>query len=81
MEIKALIDAHVKRKLEDSFGKALAMMIVATATNEARVPIIDPTREDFLRLVDAVCCDQRVLDMWGRVAAEDTARAWRALVA
>ena len=79
MEIKSLIDEHVRPKLEDSFGKALAMMIFASATNTARVPIIDPDREDFMRLVDAVCADQRVVDMWGKAGAQDAARSWRAL--
>lgn len=80
MEVKAIIDAHVRAKLEDSFGKAMATFIMASATNAANVPIVEPGREDFLRLVDAVCGDQRVVDMWGRAGAQDAARTWRALL-
>ncbi|MBE0475886.1 MAG: hypothetical protein IBX62_02145 [Coriobacteriia bacterium] len=80
MELKPLIDGQVRRKLEDTFGSAVAVMIMASATNAAAVPIMDPSREDFLRLVDAVCRDQRVLDMWGKAGAEDAARAWKELV-
>lgn len=79
MGYKELIDAQIRHKLEDSFGKALATLIMMAASNAARVPIIEPTREDYLRLVDAVCRDQRVLDMWGHSGASAAADQWRRL--
>ena len=38
MEASGAVD-KVREKLEASFGKALAMMIVASASNQAGVPI------------------------------------------
>lgn len=79
MDVRSIIDEHVRGKLEDSFGKAVAMMIFASATTSAGVPIIEPGREDYMRLVEAICADPRVVDMWGRTGAQDTARSWRSL--
>ena len=72
---------HLRGKLESSFGKAMAMMILASASNSVGVSTVGITDGDFLRLADAVCRDQRVIDMWGAAGAADTAMQWRQLVA
>lgn len=79
MDYKALIDEQVKRRLEDTFGTAVAMLIVMSASNAANISIHSPSREDYMRLVDAVCADQRVKDMWGASGCIDQLSKWRAL--
>ncbi len=79
LDYKELIASHVKQALNDSFGGAVGTMIFASASNSASVPIHDPSRDDYMRLVDAVCADQRVLDMWGEMGAADKRRQWRDL--
>lgn len=76
---KELVDRHVRRRLEESFGKAMAMMIMASATTAAHTPVMGFAREDYKRLVEAVCCDQRVVDMWGAAGAADARREWMLL--
>ncbi len=79
MEYKVIIDQHIKGRLEDTFGRAVAMLIMMSATNSANTPIIDPQREDYMRFIEAVCSDQRVLDMWGHSGAQDVLGRWKAL--
>lgn len=79
MESQSAVDA-VRAKLEATFGKAMAMMIMASASNVAGVPTAGITNQEFLLLADAVCRDQRVIDMWGSAAAADTAVEWKRLV-
>ncbi|HEX9093574.1 MAG TPA: hypothetical protein VF902_06275 [Coriobacteriia bacterium] len=79
MDAKGLIDGHVRTKLEDTFGKAVAMMIMATATTAARVPLMEPSLDEYLRLVDCVCDDPRVQDMWGKAGSQAAREQWRSL--
>ncbi len=72
---------QLRGKLESSFGKALAMMIMASASNAAGVTTVGLSNDEFLRLADAVSRDQRVVDMWGAAGAADAAEQWRTLVA
>ena len=74
-------DNHVRSKLESSFGKAVATMIVATATTSACASTIDLQQADYLKLCEAICADQRVLDMWGSAEAQETLRQWRSRAA
>lgn len=80
MDIKDAINDHVLRRLEDTFGKAMTLMILASATRVAGCSTIDPDREDFLRIVEAICTDRRVIDMWGEAGSQATLAMWRALV-
>ena len=79
MDYKTLIDDQVKRRLEDTFGTAVAMLIIMSASNSANVSIHAPGRDDYMRLIDAVCSDQRVKDMWGASGCIDQLSKWRGL--
>ena len=81
MGYKALVEQHVRHRLENTFGKALAIMIIASANIAANVPVMDLDRNDYLRLVEAVCSDQRVIDLWGVAGAADALREWSRLEA
>ena len=56
------------------------MMILASSANAADVSTIAITPDAFIKLADAVCSDQRVIDMWGAAAAADTRTQWKTLV-
>jgi translation initiation factor 2 alpha subunit (eIF-2alpha) len=70
---------QMRRKLEASFGKAMAMMILAAASNSANVSTVAVSAEEFRRLVEVVSRDQRVIDMWGAAGAADAAAQWSGL--
>lgn len=70
METAAAMEA-LRMKLEATFGKAMAMMILATACRTAQVPTGGLSPDEFRRLVEATCRDQRVIDMWGSAGAAD----------
>lgn len=80
MECQGALD-QLRAKLESSFGKAMAMMILASASNQIGVSTVGMNNAEFSRLADAVCRDQRVIDMWGQAGAADAATQWRQLVA
>jgi hypothetical protein len=81
MTPKEAIDQHLKRRLDDTFGAAVATMIIASASNAAGASVFDPGVEDFVKLATAVCCDQRVLDMWGHAGAQDALDQFKGMVA
>ena len=72
---------QLRERLEGSFGKALAMLILASCCNNTGVSMVGITPEQFRRLADAVARDQRVVDMWGSAGAQDAASQWRGSVA
>lgn len=72
-------DNHVRSKLESSFGKAVATMIVASATGQTCATMVGLQPEDYRKLCKAICTDQRVLDMWGAAEADETLRQWTML--
>jgi hypothetical protein len=80
MEVRAALDEHVRKRLEDSFGKAVAMLIWASAHGRAAISSIDPDRDGYLRFIEAICADQRVVDMWGKSGTEHALQQWRGLV-
>lgn len=72
-------DNHVRTKLESSFGKAVATMIVASAATKSCSIITDLQPDDYECLCEAICTDQRVLDMWGAAEADETLTQWKKL--
>jgi hypothetical protein len=71
---------QVRARLEGSFGKAVSMLILASCSNSAGVSLVGITNDEFTRLADVLCKDQRVVDMWGSAGAADAATQWRSLV-
>ena len=63
---------QLRGRLETSFGKALAMLILASACNDADVSMVGLTPDQYGRLVEAVSRDQRVVgelrQLFGSVA-------------
>lgn len=71
----------VRSKLEGTFGKALALMIVAAASNAIGCPTVGLTSEQFVRLAEAIAADDRVVSMWGAAGAADALADWKRAVA
>ena len=80
MSVDEAVDSHVVQRLEDTFGKAVAILIVASATREAGVPTSDLNTQEYRKFVDAICSDVRVVDMWGAAEAEAQRQMWCTLV-
>jgi len=77
MEYQAAFENHVRARLESSFGKAVAMLIVASASNASGVSTIHINAEGYDKLCAAISYDQRVIDMWGASGAQDALHQWR----
>ena len=80
MDVSMAISEHVVQRLEDSFGKAVALLIIASATSTAKVPTGELSAGEYQRLVEAICGDARILDMWGEAGAEQAREQWVNLV-
>jgi hypothetical protein len=80
MEVREALEQHVRKRLEDSFGRAVGMLIWASADRVSGISSIDPDRAGYMRFVEAVCTDQRVVDMWGKSGADHTLAQWKVLV-
>ena len=80
MSVDEAVDHHVVQRLEDTFGKAVAVLIVATATRESGVPTSGLNALEYRKFIDAICSDHRVVDMWGAAEAEAQRQMWCTLV-
>lgn len=79
-EYQDAFDRHVRTRLESSFGKAVAMLILASASNSASAPMVGMERDHYLKLCTAICTDRRVVDMWGAAGAHDTLEQWKRII-
>jgi hypothetical protein len=75
--MQATFETHVRARLESSFGSAVATMILASASSAACASMIDLQRDDYLALCEAICEDQRVIDMWGAAETEYALKQWK----
>ncbi|MHB0975775.1 MAG: hypothetical protein ACYC1U_01110 [Candidatus Aquicultorales bacterium] len=66
----------VKRDLEISFGEGLASIILTNARVKASIPVLNMTPDHYSELVSAICCDQRVLRMWGEAGTREKMSKW-----
>ncbi len=57
------------------------MLILASASNAVNAPMVGITREHYHGLCEAICKDQRVIDMWGASGAQDTLSQWKSAAA
>ena len=79
MDAPAAVD-KVREKLESSFGKAMTVMIMASASNATGTSTFGMDNEQYAQFVECVCRDQRVVDMWGARGAGDALTQWKAFV-
>jgi hypothetical protein len=76
-EFQDCFEQHVRSKLESSFGKAVAMLILASASNATGASMIGIGANEYSKLCEAIARDQRVVDMWGASGAQDALRQWK----
>ncbi len=79
MEYQAAFENHVRTRLESSFGKAVAMLIVASASNASGANTMGMDATGYEKLCKAITSDQRVVDMWGASGAEEALRQWNSM--
>ena len=80
VDVSTVVSDHVMKKLEDSFGKAVALMIFASATRAADVPTGELNAGEYHRLIAAICSDERCVGMWGEAGADQVRQQWEVLV-
>ncbi len=80
MEVTAALEAVVKPRLEDAFGKGIAMLIVVSSANGANLPLVGLSKTHYTKLIKAICCDHRVMELWGDAGAEAQEREWAMLL-
>ena len=73
-------DNHVRSRLESSFGKAVATLIVASASTASGTSTHSIETDGYVKLCEAIAADQRVRDMWGDAEADDTLARWKGMV-
>lgn len=70
----------VKPALEDAFGITLAANIVMVARNKSGAPVVGMNKDDYLRLIEAICQDERVIQMWGQAGTRSRLLKWQEAV-
>jgi len=80
MDYQEAFEQHVRSRLEASFGKAVALLIVASASNSTGVNTMGIDETGYDRLCEAISCDQRVVDMWGSSGAQEALQSWKGAV-
>jgi len=76
-DLQEAFEQNVRAKLENSFGKAVAMMILASASNTTGCSMMAIGANEYARLCEAIAKDERVIDMWGASGAQDALRQWK----
>lgn len=76
-EYQDAFDDHVRGKLESSFGKAVGMLILASASNTSGAPTMGIEADEYVKLCEAIAKDERVVDMWGVSGAQDALEQWK----
>lgn len=71
---------EIKKELTTVFGEGLSARILFTARDKSNAPIVGLNAEKYLALVDALCSDERIKDMWGDFAVKGKRSRWVTLV-
>ncbi len=67
----------VKPDLEALFGEGLASLIIMSARTKSGAPSLNLKKDDYNKLVKAICEDKRVIDMCGESGAKDRLFKWQ----
>ncbi len=71
-----VIEEHIKPRLDDSFGRGMTMLIMMSSSKVANVSLVNIDDLDCRKLIQAICEDKRVIDMWGEAMAKERLREW-----
>lgn len=74
MDAKTIRENEIKPKLVDSFGAALASMLL---TKAIAASMKGGTEQEKLQLtIDAICTDAKVVGMWGGMRINQLKSEW-----
>jgi hypothetical protein len=77
MSITHIVDSIIKPELENVFGPALTARIIMSSRARSNAPIVNMHKEEFERLIDAICEDERVSGMWGASGIRERKEKWK----
>jgi hypothetical protein len=80
MDIVTALNSQVKPGLSDTFGIAMANMIILQCSQKAGVSMMGLDSAGYLKLVNAIVSDDRVVQMLGRAGAQAKRDAWSSAV-
>lgn len=80
MDVVTAINTHVKQGLADTFGMTMANMIVLQCSQKVGVGMMGLDSAGYMRLIDAIASDERVVQMLGQAGAQAKRTMWAALV-
>jgi len=76
-QVSQLVNSLLKPELENVFGPGITARVLMSARAKANAPIIGMTSEDYVRLVEAIYQDERVVGMWGEAGAREIIKHWK----
>ncbi len=80
MNIVAALETVVKPKLDDSFGRGIAMLIILNASRNSQITLVEMNKDEYSILIENICSDERVRKMWGEAGCKKQMEAWISLV-
>lgn len=80
MDPVAALNTRVKRELADTFGMAMASMIILQCSQSAEVSTTEMEAAGYRKLIAAIAFDPRVTQMFGQAGADSKKEMWLGLV-
>lgn len=80
MNVVTALETIVKPKLDDSFGRGIAMLIILNASRMANITLVEMDTNDYCQLVENICTDHRVVKMWGEAGCRKQLDSWLSLI-
>ena len=66
----------VKHDLEATFGFGEASVIIVAARKKCGTPSSGISKEDYIKLVNTIADDERVIEKWGTVEVRKRVSTW-----
>jgi len=80
MDIVTALNTQVKPGLSDTFGIAMANMIILQSSQKAGVSMMGLDNTGYLKLVNAIASDERVVQLLGRAGAQTKRDMWSSII-
>ena len=80
MDIVTALNTQVKPGLSDTFGIAMANMIILQSSQKAGVSMMGLDNTVYLKLVNAIASDERVVQLLGRAGAQTKRDMWSSII-
>ena len=80
MDVVTALNTHVKQALADTFGMTMANMIILQSSQKVGVSMMGLDNTGYLKLLDAITADDRVLQLLGVAGASSKKDTWSQLL-